>query len=104
MRDGSGDVSPKDTKPTDLMSEADSIDGRTSGQLGQLKIVELFLPTKLHRQIFLFTIFARNLFKVSDKKNVDLNNFKQIEHTATTIKPSNWELRIKKNAGKKSQN
>jgi len=32
MRESSGDVSPiKDTKPTDLMSEADSIDGRTSG-------------------------------------------------------------------------
>ncbi len=35
IRDGSGDVSPKDTKPSDLVSEADSIDGRTSGQLGQ---------------------------------------------------------------------
>jgi hypothetical protein len=31
VRDGSGDVSPKDTKPSDLVSEADSIDGRTSG-------------------------------------------------------------------------
>ena len=31
MRDSSGVVSPKDTKPTDLMSEADSIDGRASG-------------------------------------------------------------------------
>ena len=31
MRDSSGVMSPKDTKPTDLMSEADSIDGRASG-------------------------------------------------------------------------
>lgn len=31
MRDGSGDVSPKDTKVSDMMSEADSIEGRTSG-------------------------------------------------------------------------
>ena len=33
MRDGSGDVSPKDAKATDLMSEADSNDGLASGQL-----------------------------------------------------------------------
>ena len=32
MRDGSGEVSPKDIKPTDLISEADSIDGHASGQ------------------------------------------------------------------------
>ena len=31
MRDGSGDVSPKDTKTSDLMSEADSNDGLASG-------------------------------------------------------------------------
>ncbi len=30
MRDG-GEVSPKDTKPSDLMSEADSNDGHASG-------------------------------------------------------------------------
>jgi len=31
VRDGSGEVSPKDIKPTDLISEADSIDGHASG-------------------------------------------------------------------------
>ena len=31
MRDGSGEVSPKDTKTSDLMSEADSNDGLASG-------------------------------------------------------------------------
>ena len=31
MRDGSGDVSPKETKTSDLMSEADSNDGLASG-------------------------------------------------------------------------
>ena len=31
VRDGSGDVSPKDTKASDLISEADSNDGHASG-------------------------------------------------------------------------
>ena len=31
VRDGSGDVSPKDTKASDLISEADSNEGHASG-------------------------------------------------------------------------
>ena len=45
MRDGSGEVSPKDTKTSDLISEADSNDGHASGWLSNYVVSEMsFLP------------------------------------------------------------